>query len=818
MAPRSRRGSVRAGDFGRLRTKRVTLLARQFRSPIILLLTAAALLSVFLGETTDSLIILAVVAISGLLGFAQESGAVRAVDALLESVRVHADVLRDGREVEVDLADVRPGDVVVLRPGDVVPGDGRIVEANNLTVDEAALTGETWPSRKRPGRAGDTDPAGRAFLGTHVAGGSGRMIVESTGEATRFGGVIERVVNQHVPTAFERGITAFGLLLVRATTILVAAVFVVNLSLGRPVDDSLMFSLALAVGLTPQMLPAIVTLSLSRGATFMARERVIVKRLDSIEDVGSLDVLCTDKTGTVTIGEVGLDSAIDARGEPSERVRELAWWNSRLQHGAPNPIDRAIVATEPPRSDGVEWSGEIPFDFSRRRVSVAFTRDGTWTIVTKGAVESVLACCCSVREPDGSTSSIDETRREILDLLDRLTSSGRRVLAVASGAWSRSVAFVPENERDLVLEGFLTFDDPPKPGVAEAIRNLLALGVTVKMITGDNHRVATHTASLIGLDSGAVLTGEMIDAASDVELEALAEDATIVAEVDPIQKERVLRALSRRGHTVGFIGDGINDAPALHAADVGFSVDGAVDVAKATADIVLLEKDLSVLVDGVRIGRRVFANTLKYVHVTTSANFGNMLSLAAATLLLPFLPLLPLQVLVLNFLSDIPGMTIATDRVDDEMLAVPHRWNIRRVRDFMIVFGLASSAFDLLTFAVLRLGFHGSAESVRSGWFVESTLTELTVMLVLRSRRPFFRSRPGTPLLVSSLVVVIATVTLPYSPIAAQLGLRAMSPGVLLALASITGGYLVATEVLKHWFGRLLIADDTGTDVGARVA
>jgi len=803
---------VRVGDFGRLRTSRLSLLARQFRSPIILLLSAAALLSVFLGETTDSLIILAVVAVSGLLGFVQESGAVRAVDALLDSVRVHADVLRDGREMEVDLADVRVGDVVVLRPGDVVPGDGRVLEANNLTIDEAALTGETWPSRKRPGRDGDTDPSGRAFLGTHVSSGAGTMLVESIAEATRFGSVVERVVKQHVPTAFERGITAFGLLLVRATTVLVAGVFVVNLSLGRALDDSLMFSLALAVGLTPQLLPAIVTLSLSRGATLMARDRVIVKRLDSIEDIGSLDVLCTDKTGTVTIGDVGLDSAIDIRGVPNERVRELAWWNARLQHGAPNPIDRAIVATEPPRNDGVEWSGEIPFDFSRRRVSVAFSRDGEWTIVTKGAVESVMACCARARLDNGSTTLIDGVRTEILEVLDDVSSSGRRMLAVASRPWSRSVAFVPENERDLVLEGFLTFDDPPKEGAAEAIRSLVALGVRVKMITGDNRRVATHTANLIGLDAGVVLTGEMIDASSDVELEMLAEDVDVVAEVDPIQKERVLRALSRRGHTVGFVGDGINDAPALHAADVGFSVEGAVDVAKATADIVLLEKDLSVLVDGVRIGRRVFANTLKYVHVTTSANFGNMLSLAAATLVLPFLPLLPLQILVLNFLSDVPGMTIATDRVDDEMLAVPHRWNIRRVRDFMIVFGLLSSAFDLLTFAVLRLGFDGSSGLVRSGWFVESTLTELTVMLVLRSRRPFFRSRPGTPLLVSSVLVALVTIVLPFSPVADRLGLQSMSSGVLVALATVTGGYLFATEVLKHWFGHLLVADGTETD------
>jgi len=803
---------VRVGDFGRLRTSRLSLLARQFRSPIILLLSAAALLSVFLGETTDSLIILAVVAVSGLLGFVQESGAVRAVDALLDSVRVHADVLRDGREMEVDLADVRVGDVVVLRPGDVVPGDGRVLEANNLTIDEAALTGETWPSRKRPGRDGDTDPSGRAFLGTHVSSGAGTMLVESIAEATRFGSVVERVVKQHVPTAFERGITAFGLLLVRATTVLVAGVFVVNLSLGRALDDSLMFSLALAVGLTPQLLPAIVTLSLSRGATLMARDRVIVKRLDSIEDIGSLDVLCTDKTGTVTIGDVGLDSAIDIRGVPNERVRELAWWNARLQHGAPNPIDRAIVATEPPRNDGVEWSGEIPFDFSRRRVSVAFSRDGEWTIVTKGAVESVMACCARARLENGSTTLIDGVRTEILEVLDDVSSSGRRMLAVASRPWSRSVAFVPENERDLVLEGFLTFDDPPKEGAAEAIRSLVALGVRVKMITGDNRRVATHTANLIGLDAGVVLTGEMIDASSDVELEMLAEDVDVVAEVDPIQKERVLRALSRRGHTVGFVGDGINDAPALHAADVGFSVEGAVDVAKATADIVLLEKDLSVLVDGVRIGRRVFANTLKYVHVTTSANFGNMLSLAAATLVLPFLPLLPLQILVLNFLSDVPGMTIATDRVDDEMLAVPHRWNIRRVRDFMIVFGLLSSAFDLLTFAVLRLGFDGSSGLVRSGWFVESTLTELTVMLVLRSRRPFFRSRPGTPLLVSSVLVALVTIVLPFSPVADRLGLQSMSSGVLVALATVTGGYLFATEVLKHWFGHLLVADGTETD------
>jgi Mg2+-importing ATPase len=787
--------------LGVRRSTDLELLVRQFRSPILWLLVAAAVLSAVLGETTDAAIIAVIVAASGVLGFVQERGAVRDVEALLGTVRVHAHVHRDGALVEVALTDVVPGDVVELAAGDVVPGDGRVLAANALLVDESALTGEAYPRRKRPGSvAADAALVARTdmvHLGTHVVSGEGAVVMVATGSATELGRVSEHLDTQHVPTSFERGITAFGFLLLRATGALVVAIFVVNLVLHRPVVESLLFSLALAVGLTPQMLPAIVTLSLSRGAAAMAERRVIVKRLDAIEDIGSLDVLCTDKTGTLTTGAVGLDAALAPDGTPSPRVARLAWWNAHHQTGFANPIDDAIRATDPPADTG-ERLGEVPYDFTRKRLSIAVhTGDGT-LLVTKGAFEQVLACC-----PDADA---DGARRHFAEL----SAQGFRVLGIAHRDLdpvpgdAAPGALTADDERDLVFDGFLTFSDPPKPGAREAIARLVAAQVSVRLITGDNRLAAAHIGAAMGLPTDDVLVGAQLGALDDAALAERVEQVAVFAEIEPIHKERIVRALSAGGHTVGFLGDGINDAPALHVADVGISVDTAVDVAKQTADLVLLDKDLGVLGDGIEAGRRVFANTLKYVYVTTSANFGNMLSMAAVAALLPYLPLLPTQILLLNFLSDVPGTTIATDRVDPEQLGTPHRWHIRRVRDFMLVFGVISTLFDLLTFAVLRLGFDASATAFRSGWFVESTVTELAVMLVLRTRRACLRSRPSTALAMSSAIVLAITLAVPYSPVAGALGLDGPPATVLAALAAITVGYVIVTESIKKLFPRLL--------------
>lgn len=802
------------------------LLLRQFANPIILILSAVAGVSALLGEVTQSLIVLAIIGLSSVLGFVQERGAVRAVQTLMSSVSVHADVIRDGREREIAVDDVVPGDVVSLRTGDVIPGDGRIIVANQLRLDESSLTGEVFPRHKSPGTVGDDtalrDRSNMVYFGTYVASGEGRVLVMHTGVETEFGRIGREVSSQHLPTAFERGITSFGFMLMRATAVLVSAILLVNVVLHRPVTDSILFSLALAVGLTPQMLPAIVTLSLSRGAVEMAKSKVIVKRLDAIEDIGSLDVLCTDKTGTITVGAVKVRGSLDYLGRDDPRAFQWASLTARHQRGFKNPLDDAILAhplidapleNSPVAAQEIsadEWSfeGEVPFDFVRKRMSVLVRSSRGRFLVTKGALEPLLVRCAFV-EHDATRLRIDQVRSSLQHTFEQLSHDGFRVLGVAYRELTESKTLTGDDERDLVFSGFLAFVDPPKPGAQHAISTLGDMGVSVRIITGDNRLAAGYVASQVGLDPLASATGKQVAALSDDELATFVEGIHTFAEVDPIQKERIVRAFSHGGHTVGFLGDGINDSPALHAADVGISVDSAVDVAKQTADLVLLTKDLGVLAQGIKQGRRIFVNTLKYVHVTTSANFGNMVSLAAATMFLPFLPMLPLQVLLLNFLSDIPGLSIATDTVDEELLRTPRTWDTRHVRSFMIVFGLTSTVFDLLTFASLRLGFDASAELLRSGWLVESTLTELAALLVLRTNRRAWQSRPGSGVLASSLVVAAVTFALPYSPLAGTLGLVGLPWAMAVVLMAIIAGYVIVSEAFKVRFASL--ADEVGT-------
>ena len=808
-AERRRDDSLRLGIH---ESSNAHLLARQFRNPIIVLLVVAAVLSMALGEVVDAVIVIGILLLSGGLGFVQERGAVKAIHSLMSSVDVHADVVRDGQETEVLVGDVVPGDVVILRTGDVVPGDGRVIESDRLLVNQAALTGEDYPRLRMagvvPADASVVERTNCVHLGTHVASGHGRVVITRVGSRSEFGRLSEHVAQQHVPTAFERGITKFGLMLMRATMVLVVAIFVFNVVLHRPLIDSFLFSLALAVGLTPQMLPAIITLSLSRGAVNMARERVVVKRLDAIEDVGSLDVLCTDKTGTLTVGTVSLHGSLDIDGRPDEWIRTLGWWNAQLQTGFPNPIDRAIGATVAPVGPSWILLGETPFDFTRKRTTLLVDDGIRHRMVVKGSVDALWGLCSEAREPDGSRAPFGELERRIKETHARLASSGLRIIGVAEkevGVNSQ----IEEEESQLVFAGFLTFADPPKPGVGEALEKFRSMGVEIKLITGDNEHSAMFVATSVGLEASDRLTGDDLVRMSDDELDAVVEGTSVFCNTDPIQKERIIHSLSRRGHSVGFLGDGINDAPALHAADVGISVEGAVDVAKQTADLVLLEKDLGVLATGIEEGRRIFTNTLKYVGVTTSANFGNMLSLALASVVLPFIPLIPLQILLLNFLSDVPGMTIATDRVDPEQVVRPVWWDIHRIQTFMIVFGTISTLFDLATFTVLRVGFDSSAELLRSGWFVESTFTELAVMLVLRTARPCYRSHPSRPLLWASLATASVTVSLPYLPVAERLGLRSLPPTVLASMLAITASYVVATEVLKWRWKHVILTDAT---------
>ncbi|TAH51487.1 MAG: magnesium-translocating P-type ATPase [Betaproteobacteria bacterium] len=789
------------------------LLLRQFESPLVLILVFGACVSLWLRQWVDAGIILAIVLGSALLGFAQEYRASVAIAALRRRLALTVQVWRDSQLVTIPAADVVPGDVVQLAAGSLVPADGIILEAVDFLVTEASLTGESFPVEKRPGVVpADAPLAGRSnvvFLGTSVRSGTARMLVIQTGRGTEFGAIAARLKAREPETEFARGVRQFGYLLVRIMIVMVVFVLMVNQALGRPLIESLLYAVALAVGISPELLPAIVSVTLSRGARTLAGRGVIVRRLEAIENLGSMDVLCTDKTGTLTEGVITLVAAVDAAGADSAAVQRLAWLNAVHETGIANPLDAAIVAAGGRAglaTGDVSKIDEIPYDFNRKRLTiVAAEHDAPrrHRIITKGAYAQVLEVCARIMV-DGAEVAIDDAQRARLNAyFRRCGEDGYRLLAVASRVVDARAGYTHADEQDLCLAGFLLFSDPPKPDAARTIRNLARLGCRTKIISGDNRYVTAHLAASIGLDPQAMLTGAQIAGLGDEALWHLAERTDLFVEVDPQQKERIVRALQRTGHAVGYLGDGINDAAALHAADVGISVEGAVDVARDSADVVLLKSDLGVLRTGVEEGRRTFANTLKYISITTSANFGNMVSMALATPLLPFLPLAAKQILLNNFLSDLPSIAISTDRVDREHITRVQRWNVGEVRRFMIVFGLISSAFDLLTFFVL-LKLFGAGESLfQTSWFVVSLLTELAVVLVLRTRQAAWRSAPSRLLLVATIAVTTTALILPYIPgVASAFGFTPPEPALLAALLVIVLGYVVSTEVGKLLFFR----------------
>ena len=776
-------------------------LRRQFTQPTVVILLVATALAMLLGDRVDAVIILAIVVLSGLLGFWQEHHAAVTVTRLLERVQIHVEVRRSGTIASVPPADVVPGDVVVLNAGDIVPCDCRVLAAEALQVDESALTGESYPRHKHAEPAAPAAPmASRhsALLqGSHVVSGKGEAIAVVTGSATELGGMSRALAAAPPPTSFEQGTARFGLLLARVTAGLTAVILAVNVILGRPVIDAVLFSLALAVGVTPQMLPAIVAVSLSTGARRMAGAKVIVRRLDAIEDLGSMDVLCTDKTGTLTEGAITLHGTLDAKGRHSELVGERAAVNAALQTGFTNPVDEAVLAaTGTPRP---AWRAvdEIPFDFERKMLSVLADGPAGRVLITKGAFAKVISACTRAVTADGERP-VGEVRSLVEEQFARLSAAGFRVLALAEAALPGRASVTVADERDLTFLGFLTFGDPLKVGLGRTLADLDGLGIRLCVLSGDNRLAVLHAAAGIGLPDPVVLTGTQVDALGDDELANEARTASAFAELTPAHKERIIEVLRSTGAVVGYLGDGVNDAGSLHLADVGISVDTAVDVAKSAAAMVLLDKDLQVVADGVRLGRQTFANTLKYIRTTISANFGNTVSMAIASAFLPFLPLLPRQILLLNFLSDLPSVTIAADNVDKEDIDQPRRWDMREVTTFMVAFGLLSTVFDLLTFAVLLTVFHADATLFRTGWFVGSTLTEIAVLMVLRTRRPAFRSRPGTGLAATSILVALVTLALPFFPgLAGPLGLTALPLPVLATLVGITALYVVAAEGAK---------------------
>ena len=786
------------------------LFLNQFRSPIVLILLFATAISALLKDWGDALIILVIVLGSALLSFVQEYSAGDAVKKLRDQVVARTTALRDGGAVDVAVDTVVPGDVLLLAAGSLVPADGIVLEATDFYVNEAALTGETFPVQKQPGVVpAETTMSQRTnvvLMGSNVRSGSARVLVVKTGLSTVFGQVADRLALRPPETEFERGVRRFSYLLSEIMLVLVLIVFAVNVYFAEPVLDSLLFSVALAVGLTPQLLPAIISVNLAKGARIMAEAGVIVRRLESIENFGGMDVLCTDKTGTITEGVVHLDGALDMSGAASARVLELAYLNAFFETGLSNPLDQAILAQVVEQETPARKIDEIPYDFVRKRLSIVVVEshlnEGTPLLITKGALENVLTVCVAVRE-DAQTPTLDAPHlAQIRRRFEEWSAQGYRVLGVATRPLPVQDDYTRDAEAAMTFEGFLLFFDPPKAGVREAVADLQQLGVDLKVISGDNKLVVTHTAQEIGLPTAPILTGTEIDGMSEEALRHAVTQTPLFADVDPNQKERIILALKKLGHVVGYMGDGINDAPSLHAADVGISVNGAVDVAREAAGFVLLQKDLSILHQGIVLGRNTFANTLKYVFITTSANFGNMFSVAGASLFLPFLPMLPMQILLTNFLSDFPALTLAGDNVDNEMVEKPVRWDIRFIRNFMFTFGLVSSLFDYLTFFVLLSLLHGNVVQFRTGWFVESILTELLILLVVRTRRPFFQSRPGAVLLGSTILVAAVTLCLPYLFVNKVLGLAPLPPLVLVVLSAISVAYVGVSEVAKHYFYR----------------
>jgi P-type Mg2+ transporter len=785
-----------------------TLLLAQFTSPIILILLIAAALSAFLGDATDAVIILIIVLASGLLSFWQERGAADAIAQLLAIVKIKALVRRDDKEQEIPVEAVVPGDVVSLNAGDTIPGDCRLLEAKDLFVDEAALTGETYPVEERPGVLPPDLPLSQCtnvlYLGTHVVSGTGTAVVVRTGRDTEFGHVSERLKVREPETEFERGIRRFGFLLLEVTLLLVIGIFAINVYFQRPVLESLLFALALAVGLTPQLLPAIISLNLARGAKRMAESKVIVKRLASIENFGSMNVLCSDKTGTLTEGTVRLSGALDLNGKPSDQALLYAYLNAVYESGFVNPIDAAIRAQSDLRGRrdlaGFKKLDEVPYDFIRKRLSILTAQDGAHILITKGALTNVLDVCAYAQDASGARVDLGAARAAIQQHYAEFSARGSRILGVAFRDVGAATTITKDDETAMTFLGFVVLEDPPKPGIVETIGELKRLGISLKIITGDNRLVAASVSQQVGLSTAQILTGPDIRKMSTEALVERANAVDVFAEVEPNQKERILLALRRAGNVVGYMGDGINDGSALHAADVGISVDSAVDVAKEAADIVLLEHDLGVLVQGVREGRITFANTLKYVFMATSANFGNMFSMAGASLFLPFLPLLPKQILLTNLLTDFPETTIATDSVDEEWIAKPRRWNIRFIRNFMFVFGLTSSIFDYATFGTLLWLLHASEDQFRTGWFVESVISASLIVLVIRTRRPFFQSRPGKQLAIATLLIVAVTLLLPLTPLAGPLAFVLPPPVFLGVLVVIVAFYVAAAEIAKRMF------------------
>jgi Mg2+-importing ATPase len=784
--------------------KELKLLLRQFSGPLALLLVIAVILSGVLGEYPDSLIILFILLTTGLLGFWQEFKAGRALEQLQRMIEMKHTVLREGKQIQLLTAQVVPGDVLLFDAGDGIPADCRIIESNELHVNESSLTGESYPVEKMAGQLSAQLPLGSKYNclwhGTSVISGTATALAVQTGEHTIFGHLVQSLT-QTPETAFEKGIRRFGFFLLKITVILSVIVLVANLYFHKPFFDSVLFSLALAVGMAPELLPAVMTFAMSRGAKRLLKKKVIVKELSSVFNFGEVNVLCTDKTGTITEGSVTVKDIVTIKGKSNEKIRLYAFLNASLLNGFTNRIDQSIVALNIP-AKGYEKTDEIPYDFIRKRISVAVRKDEHYFFVMKGALSNVLDTCDKIEGEDGKLALItSEMNTQITDQFIAWSREGFRVLGLAYRTMQAGT-IQREDEQHMVFLGFILLEDPLKESTPASLRRLAELNISVKVITGDNRYAAAHVAQKIGMKAPVMLTGEEMRRLYPEALGVKVNTTDIFAEIEPQQKELIIKALQKSRRTVAYIGDGINDVAAINAADVGISTNNAVDGAKEAADFVLLEKDLSVLAEGIYEGRKCFINSMKYILITTGATFGNMFSVAGASLFLPFLPMLPKQILLTNLITDLPFITIASDQVDNEQVAAPGKWDLKMIRRFMVVFGLHSSVFDFITFYVLYFHFNLSGSFFQTVWFLESVITELLILFIIRTKQSFIKSKPGTLLLITGTAAAAITLYLPFSPFAGLLGLSIAHMQQLFALIIILATYTVTADLLKVAFFR----------------
>lgn len=779
----------------------------KFLNPLVIVLLVIGAFSLFFGEKISALIVSLMAVMSVMLAFVQEHRASKAAEKLSEMVRTTATVLRNGKSKEISIREIVPGDIVDLFAGDMIPADLRIISCKDLFINQASLTGESFPIEKisspiTPKNNSVAELTNIAFMGSSVVSGTALAVVIKTGIATQFGELSRKLAAMRVETSFDKGVNKFTMLMVKTMICMVMFIFAIIAFRNGNLIEALLFSLGVAVGLAPQMLPMIVTLNLSKGAISMSKKDVIVKRLNSIQNFGAMDVLCTDKTGTLTMDKIVLEKHCDVvRKEDADTLR-YAYINSFYQTGLKNILDRAILKYEKLLVKEYTKVDEIPFDFSRKIMSVVVGTEDKHKIISKGAPEEIFKRCLQY-ELDGEIFEIDPLIiSDLKEEFDSLSADGFRVLAIAYKNFeNKKEAYSKDDEKELILKGYIAFLDPPKPSARRAIQALKKLGIDFKVLTGDNELVTKKICSEVGLDVKGLVTGETVEKSDDPQLQELVKTTNIFARLSPMQKERVIGALHANGQIVGYLGDGINDAPALKTSDVGISVNNAVDIAKESADIILLKKNLMVLEDGVIEGRKTFGNIVKYIKMGSSSNFGNMLSMTGGSLFLPFLPMLPIQILLNNFLYDVSQVAIPTDNVDKEYVMKPRPWNIKYIRNFMAIIGPISSIYDFLTYGVMLFIFNARAELFHTGWFIESLCTQTLVIHIIRTGKiPFIESRPSRFLILMSVIIVSIGIALPFTPLAKPFGFVKPPPMYFAVLFIMVVTYLFFVQIIKKWF------------------